>query len=138
LNQDRSGNTSLTPTDKYEQIWQALPEYTSHQVGLLSRMALPSKWEPDDLWCYLLVFRGTLDPEVELIRLFIERIKEALEIPILDEWAPVLWRSARNRMYLSNLTTGGDCICGVRIQLQSDWNGLLTELLAEEEISLTI
>jgi len=132
------GDVSLIPTDKYEQAWQAMPEYTSHHVGFVSRLALPGKWEPEDLNAYLLVFRGTPEPGKEMIRLFIERIKEALEVPILDEWATIIWKQACNRKLVHDLVTGGDCILGARIDLQADWQELLTELLAQEDISLTI
>ena len=81
----------------------------------------------------------------ELIQLFVERIKEALEVPILDEWSVALWKQARSRTLVQDLTTGGDCILGARIDLrqgradaQADWKDLLSELLAQEEISLTI
>lgn len=134
------GDTSLLPGDRYEQVWQAMSEYTQHHAGFISRLALPGKWEPEDLSTCLLVFRGTPAPEKELLRLFIERMKEALEIPILDEWAEVLWREAHNRKLVQTLTTGGDCILGVKIELrpdQSDWQDLLTDLLTEAAISLT-
>ena len=137
MSQDGVGDVSLIPTDKYEQAWQAMPEYTSHHVGFVSRLALPGKWEPEDLNVYLLVFRGTPDPGKEMIRLFIERIKEALEVPILDEWAGTLWKQARNRSLVQDLVTCGDCIQGARINLQADWQELLTELLANEDILLT-
>ena len=136
MTQDGVGDVSLIPTDKYEQAWQAMPEYTSHHVGFVSRLALPGKWEPEDLSIYLLVFRGTPDPGKEMIQLFIERIKEALEVPILDEWATILWKHARNCKLVQDLVTGGDCILGARIDLQADWQELLTELLAQEDISL--
>ena len=138
MTQDGLGDVSLIPTEKYEQTWQAMPEYTSHHVGFVSRLALPGKWEPEDFSVYLLVFRGKPDPEDEMIRLFIERIKEALEVPILDEWASTLWRQARNHEVVQDLVTGGDCILGAKIDLQADWQGLLTELLAQEDISLTV
>jgi len=103
-------------------------------IGFVSRLAVPGKWEPEDLSVYLLIFRGTPDPEDEMIRLFIERIKEALEVPILDEWASTLWRQARNHEVVQDLVTVGDCILGAKIDLQADWQGLLTELLAQEDI----
>jgi hypothetical protein len=135
--QDGVGDVTLIPTDKYEQAWQAMPEYTSHHSAFVSRVALPGKWEPDDLAAFILVYRGTVDAGTELIRLFIERLKEALEFPILDEWASILWKHARNRKYVQEMTTGGDCIQGARIDLQADWQELLTELLSQEAISLT-
>jgi hypothetical protein len=138
MTQDGVGDVSLIPTDKYELAWQAMPEYTSHHVGFVSRLALPGKWEPEDLSAYLLVFRGESDPTKEMIRFFIERIKEALEVPILDEWAVTLWKKARDRKIIQDLVTGGDCILGVRIDLKADWQELLTELLAQQDISLIV
>ena len=102
-----------------------------------ARLALPGKWEPDDQATYVLVYRGTPDAETELIRLFVERFKEALEIPILDEWAAPLWNQASDQNFVQNLTTGGDCILGARIDLQANWQELLTDLLKQELISLT-
>lgn len=139
LTRDGVGDVSLIPTDRYEQAWLAMPEYTSHHVGFVSRLALPGKWEPEDLSAFLLIFRGTPDPREEMIRLFIERIKEALEVPILDEWGATLWKQARNRNLVQDLVIGGDCILGARIELrpgQTDWQELLADLLAQEEISL--
>lgn len=136
MTQDGVGDVSLIPTDKYEQAWQAMTEYTSHHVAFVSRMALPGKWEPEDLSAYVLVYRGTPDAGAELVRQFIERLKEALEIPILDEWAATLWKHARNRKFVQDLSTGGDCILGARIDLQADWQNLLADLLTQETISL--
>lgn len=136
MTHDSAGDVTLFPTDKYQQIWQAMPDYTSHHVGFVSRLALPGKWEPEDLNAYLLVFRGTKDLRGEIIRLFIDRIKEALEVPILDEWAITIWQQAHNRKLVQDLKTGGDCISGIKIDLQADWKELLTELLAQKEISL--
>ena len=135
----------LVPTDRYENVWLAMPEYTSHNAALIARQALPGKWEPEDFFSYLLVFHGTQDPEAEMIRLFLERIKEALEIPILDDWAPVLWQYAREKKLVQDLKTAGDCIRGARIDLRreeedthSNWQELFSELLEQKEISVTI
>ena len=49
ITRDGVGDVCLIPTDKYEQAWQAMPEYTSHHVGFVSRLAVPGKWEPEDL-----------------------------------------------------------------------------------------
>jgi hypothetical protein len=59
-------------------------------------------------------------------------------VPILDDWGVTLWRQARNQKLVQDLVTGGDCILGARIDLQADWQELLTELLAQEDISLTV
>ena len=57
---------------------------------------------------------------------------------ILDDWRVTLWKQARNRKLVQDLVTGGDCIPGARIDLQADWQELLTELLEQEDISLTV
>lgn len=134
--QDGAGDVALLPTDRYEQAWQAMPEFTSHHVGFVSRLALPGKWEPEDLCAYLLVFRDAPDPGQELIRLFIERLKECLEVPILDDWARALWSQARSSKLVVDLIAGGDCVLGAKIDLQADWQELLTELLSQETITL--
>ncbi len=138
MTQDGAGDVMLNPTEKYEQAWQAMPEYTSHHAAFVSRLALPGKWEPDDLVAYVLIYRGTPDAENELIRLFVERLKEALEIPILDEWAAALWKQASDQNFVQNLTTGGDCILGARIDLEANWQELLTDMLKQEDISLAV
>lgn len=48
------------------------------------------------------------------------------------------WKQACNRKLGQDLITCGDCILGARIDLQADWQELLTELLAQEDISLTV
>jgi hypothetical protein len=135
--QDGVGDHTLIPTDKFEQAWQEMPEHTSHHAAFLSRLATPGKWEPEDLVAYLLVFRDTSDPNAELIRLFTERLKEALEIPILDTWAGVLWKYASDRKYVQKMNVGGDCVLGAKIDLQADWQELLSILLAEKVIAQT-
>ncbi|MEI7847135.1 MAG: hypothetical protein WCK35_15150 [Chloroflexota bacterium] len=136
LLQEKGLNLSLFPTEKYESAWQPMPEYTSHHVGFISRLSLPGKWEPEDQNSYLLVFCGTPDPHQELLRLFIERLTDALEYPLLDEWAAPIWKAALDQRMIQDLTTGGDCILGAKINLQSDWLALLTGLLQNEDISL--
>ena len=66
-----------------------------------------------------------------------ERLKEALEIPILDKWAAAIWKHASEQNFIQNLTNGGDFILGARIDLQANWQELLTDLLKQEDISLT-
>jgi hypothetical protein len=137
MTQEDTGDVSLLPVEKYEQAWQPMPEYTSHHAAFVARNALPGKWEPEDLSTYLLVFKGSTSPAQELQRLFIERLKEALEIPILDEWSVELWKHARDQRFVKELTTSGDCVQGARIDLQADWKGLIAGLLQQETLTIT-
>ena len=81
MSQDNGCDVSLLPMEKYEQAWQAMPEYTSHHAAFVARTALPRKWEPEDLVAYLVVFRNARDAAQEIQRQFIERLKETLEVP---------------------------------------------------------
>lgn len=137
MSQEGVGDVSLLPVEKYEQAWQPMPEYTSHHAAFVARNALPGKWEPEDLSTYLLVFKGSTSTAQELQRLFVERLKEALEVPILDEWGAELWKEAQNQRFVQDLITGGDCVLGARIDLQADWKDLIASLLQQETLKLT-
>ena len=126
----------LSSLDRYELVWQALPEYTSHHTTYIARQALPGKWDPEDQFSYLLVFQSTVDPKQEMLRLFTERLKEALEVPILENWAVALWKAAKDQGYIRELITAGDCLRGFRLHLKADWHVLITGLLKEETIAL--
>ena len=117
--QDCEGDLSLATIDRYEHVRQALPLYTSHHAAFISRLALPGKWEPGDQVAYALVFRGTANPLADLKRLFTERVKEALEISVLDDWADLLWEAALKNRYVEMLNIGGNCILGARLAQQS-------------------
>jgi hypothetical protein len=113
-----------------------MPEYTSHHVAYIGRQALPGKWDPEDQFAYLLVFQTTAEPKQEMLRLFGERLKEALEIPVLDDWSVALWKAAKDQGYIRDLVTAGDCLKGFRLHLKADWQGLISALLKEETIAL--
>lgn len=135
LNHDQQ-DIYLSSLDRYEQVWQAMPEYTSHHVAYIGRQALPGKWDPEDQFAYLLVFETTAQPKQEMLRLFSERLKEALEIPVLDDWSVAVWKAAKDQGYIRDLVTAGDCLKGFRLHLKADWQGLITALLKEEMIVL--
>lgn len=129
-------DTYLTPLERYEHLWRALPEYTCHHSAFIARLALPGRWEPEDREAYVLVFTGAPDPKTETLRLFIERLKETLNVPLLDEWAAPLWEAACAVGMIQTLTTAGDCLCGYRLDLSEDWQTLVTGLLQENAITL--
>jgi len=135
LNHDQQ-DIYLSSLDRYEQVWQARPEYTSHHVAYIGRQALPGKWDPEDQFAYMLVFQTTAEPKQEMLRIFSERLKEALEIPVLDDWSGALWKAAKDQGYIRDLVTAGDCLKGFRLHLKADWQGLITALLKEEMIAL--
>ncbi len=130
---DHNGN--LLPCPKYQQIWQAMPEYTSHNSAFIAHQALPGKWMPEDTELYVLIFRDTVgDPQAELRRQFAARLNEALEIPIQPEWADALWKAGKANRFIQDMKTGGDCLAGVEVNLQASWNELVQKMLEEEAL----
>lgn len=137
LNHPGENDGMVLPGDHYDHIWQAMPEYTSHHACFVTRTALPGKWESEDEFGYLLVFHGSTHPKEDLQHLFIERLIETLEVPVLEEWAEALWDAAKQFHFLSQIETSGDCIAGARLVLKADWKGLIEKLLQESGIQLT-
>lgn len=127
---------SLTPLDRYEYTWQTMPQYTSHHACFVARAALPGKWQPGDFHAYLLAFHGEANPQQVLRRLFIERLAEALEFPVLEAWGNVLWAAANRQGFITPIETGGDCTAGVRFDLQANWKGLVEEQLESATLSI--
>jgi hypothetical protein len=124
------------PVDRYEVVWQAMPEYTSHHACFMNRLALSSKWEPEDEVAYLLVFQDSITGITESTHLFVERLMEILEVPVLEEWAEALWKAALQYRFISEIETAGDCVFGVKLDLKADWKGLIEKLLQEGELQL--
>jgi hypothetical protein len=123
----------MTPCGTYTQVWQPLPEYSSHHSVWMTNQALPGKWTPEDTVIYLLAFRGE-DPAVEIKRQFAARLNEALEVPIIPEWTDALWEAGKITRFIQKLTVGGDCIAGVSVQVAADWNHLVETLLESGKI----
>ncbi len=132
LNIPDEGNTMLRPIGKYEQVWQAMPEFTSHHSVFISHLALPGKWETGDSILYLLAFHGVEDAWGELKRLFAVRLNEALEIPIQPEWGEALWETGVKNRHIRKLEAGGDCLAGVRVDLEAKWQEMVDQMLKDE------
>lgn len=136
LNIPNEGTAMLRPLGKYEQVWQAMPEFTSHHSTFVSHLALPGKWEAGDSILYLLAFLGTEDIWAELKRQFAARLNEALEIPIQPEWTEALWELGVKNQHIRKLETGGDCLAGVRVNLEAQWMETIDQMLKDEILSI--
>ncbi len=137
LNLDTDGYHPMSPCEKYEQVLQALPEYTSTHSAFIAHQALPGKWSPEHNLLFLLVFRGSEDPDADLIEQFTVRLNEALEVPIIPEWGLPLFKAAKARNFIGRMETGGDCLGGVWVNLANDWNGLIGEMIKEGNLTVS-
>ena len=134
----RNGYRSLNGLDRYEQVWAPLPDFAAHHVVFLARQGLES--EPTDDVTYLLAYNldGDEAPDAQAKQLLVERLHQALPIPILDEWAKPLWDTAEARGWITVFHAGGDCRACWRVSLQAGWAELIEELIAQGEIEITI
>ena len=129
----RRSSISLNGLDRYEQVWTPLPDFAAYHVVFVARMAL--KPEPTDSVAYLLVFDGD---GVQAQQLLIQRLHEALPIPVLDEWADALWQAAEKCGWVTRFQAGGDCTAVWRVSLEAAWAELVEELITQGTIEITI
>jgi len=127
-----SGHVYLEPLEKYIKTISPMPEYQSHHCLLLASPSIPGKWEHGQNHIYLPEFIN--GPKIK--DLFIQRMNEALVIPLLPEWGDMIFDEGTDRGYITQLEVAGDCRACVAIDLERDWNSLVVELLTQNEISL--
>lgn len=111
----------------------AIVDYSSWQTAFINHKAVPGKWQPGE-YAYALFFEEDQD-ETDFAACFVKRLKEVLEIPILEEWGETLLKAGKGAYLVSELNTWGDCIYGVRIET-SGWKRLVEELLFKEKIKI--
>ena len=111
---------------------QALPDYGVMHAGIICRKALPGQWEAKDDSVYALVFEQGMDLEIELQKIALKRLQEALAFPIPEEWAKTIWDYGLDAGYIQRLNTAGDCRGGVKLDLTKPWQELVQNLLEQE------
>ncbi|NPV86300.1 MAG: hypothetical protein HPY45_09870 [Anaerolineae bacterium] len=112
----------------------AIMDYSTWQTAFINHKAVPGKWQPGE-YAYALFFEEDQDETDDFAVCFVERLKEVLEIPILEEWGKTLLKAGKDAYLVSELNTWGDCIRAVRIE-PSGWKRLVEELLFEEKIKI--
>lgn len=127
--------TSVLADGDVKMMTHPLPEFNVLHAGIVCRKALPGKWEAKDDVVYALVFESEAAEE-KLKSLTLKRLQETLAFPIPDEWAPTLWEYALDAEYIQRLETGGDCRCGVRIDLNKPWVDLVQGLLDQNILKI--
>ena len=111
---------------------QALPDYGVMHAGIICRKALPGQWEAKDDSVYALVFEQGMELEMELQKVALKRLQEALAFPIPEEWAKTIWEYGLDAGFIQRLETGGDCRSGVKLDLTKPWQELVQNLLEQE------
>ncbi len=120
-------------------LWAPLPDQDAYHLVLLGRPATDVHVQDGVAITYLLVWDGDNDPHSRAVRakqLLVERLNAALPIPILPEWADVLWKVAAVHHWLVKISTGGDCRAGYRLSINvKAWINLIQEMVAQETLT---
>jgi len=120
-------------------LWAPLPDQNAYHLVLLGRPATDVHVQDGVAITYLLVWDGDNDPHSRAVRakqLLVERLNAALPIPILPEWADVLWKVAAIHHWLAKINTGGDCRAGYRLSINvKAWIDLIQEMVAQETLT---
>ena len=127
---------SLITDGEVRMLAQALPDFGVMHAGIICRKALPGQWEAKDDSVYALVFEQGMDLEIELQKVALKRLQEALAFPIPEEWAKTIWEHGLDAGYIQRLETGGDCLGGVKIDLTKPWQELVQNLLEQEVLMI--
>lgn len=130
----RSRTYYLRGADRYEVVTLPMAEYGETHAVMVNRRALAGRWEPGDVSAYLLIFATAQNAAAEARRLLVERLNEALPIPVLEAWAEVIWEAAEHAGFLKSLTVNGDVARGYEILLHRDWVTLVHDLIVSEQI----
>jgi hypothetical protein len=128
--------TAVLADGEVKMITQALAEFNVIHAGIVSRKALPGKWEAKDDAVYALVFEPGKDVEQDLQIVTIRRLQEALAFPIPEDWSKTLWEYGLDAGFIQRLETGGDCRGGVRIDLTKPWQEFVQNLLEQDVLTI--
>lgn len=131
------GRPVYPPATHYCQTWQHLPHYGAYHATLIADPALPGKWQPGEDMVYIFVCDGDLidreNPAENACQMLPSRLSEALPIPVLWEWAEILWEAGFKKGLINDMTTGGYSLVCFTVQLaQSVWAELISRFLEEE------
>lgn len=117
-----------------------MPDFGLYHAALICDAALPGKWNPQDEKAYALVFKqpGREGAEIDarLEAAVLVRLREVLPHAVKDEWAHELFARASEQGLIDRLRTAGDCLAGALIHLDKDWTAMLSDLLAENVLTV--
>lgn len=127
--------TGIKTADKYLAVTVAIPEARQYHSSIVSRLAVPSKYEGGDPWAYALEFNGANEDRESIIY---SRLFEVLEVPTKKSWANALVSHGLDSGLLQDMLVYGDVTYGVRINVnQEKWNALITNMVKARFISIS-
>jgi len=123
---------TLQPFGKYLKVIKPMPEYESHHCLIITSQAVEGNWEPDNNEIYIAQFASEKSIKDQII----DRLNEALVIPLLQEWSETIWNTGIDYGFIEEIKTGGDCLRCVKVKIKEDWQGLAEKLISSEAIAI--
>ena len=124
---------------KYRAFWMELPEQNAHNMVVCHTRLLDAAPMPGEVLPFYVV-TGSADAEVNKCmqyRRFVALLNQALDVPILPEWATWLWAQGLTAKLIAEIQHGGDVSGAWRVQTHAaEWAEIVQMGLSEQEIGL--
>ena len=136
-----SGNIKVSGGDvrltKYHAFWQELPEQSAHNLVICNRQLLEASPAADvSLPFYIVTGLGEATTPVHLRR-FIALLNQALDLPILPDWASWLWEMGADEQLVRALSFGGNVTDAWSMQTDdAKWSALVQSGLQSGALKL--
>lgn len=89
-----------------------------------------------DDFAYIVLHDKGDDLQEKVIKAFGEKIQECLPFPIRPEWTPVIFEAAKKSGFVESLQIVGCFTAGFVLNLERDWQNLLSNLITTKQISV--
>ncbi len=138
--------------DRYLAFWTELPEHNAHNLVVCHERFLVATTDPKHVRPFYLALSksveaqsvgtqsgGTQNEDSDLPASLAERfaamLNQALDLPVLPQWAGVLWHTGLRADLIEPITAGGDIAAAWKVQPDSEsWSETLRDALEAGDI----
>lgn len=135
--------------DRYQAFWAELPEHNVHNLVICHERFLLATTDPKHLRPFYLVFtrneraqsvgaqNESDDMPAALGDRFVAMLNQALDLPVLPQWAGTLWRVGLRSGLIEPITAGGDIVAAFRVQPDGEpWGEIIRDAFETGEIAI--
>jgi hypothetical protein len=146
--------------DRYQAFWTELPEHNAHNLVVCHERFLIATTDPKNIRPFYLALTKNVgaqsvgtqsigaqrvealsedsDLPATLAHRFAAMLNQALDLPVLPQWAGVLWRVGLRAGLIEPITAGGDIAAAWKVQPDSEpWSETLRDALAAGDIVIS-
>lgn len=135
--------------DRYQAFWTELPEQSAHNLVICHERFLVATTDPKHLRPFYLALtrnEGTQNEAeqsdddgipVSLSSRFAAMLNQALDLPVLPQWAGVLWQVGLRSGLIEAITAGGDIATAFKVQPDgTPWGEIIRDAFACGDIEI--